>query len=118
MGRMTVCFAQALAAWGSGDFSAVLKRDIERLSVLELPLQQGLTTGSYALDEGPGVMILGVYASEHGIHARARLFYRSVIAGCSCGDDPTPVDICNEQCEVALLIDKRSAETTIKLVQT
>jgi len=110
-------FAQALAAWGHDNFKAVLKRDIEQLSAIELPLQQGLSTGNYALDHDIGGMILGVRASKSCIHVKAGIFYYSIIAGCSCADDPTPVDERNEYCEVELVIDKISAEVTITLVQ-
>ena len=104
---------QALAAWGSPEFPAAVKRDIERLSAMELPLQQELSTGSYALDRDVGAMILAVHESEQSIHVKAGIFYTSVIAGCSCADDPTPVDERQEYCEVLLVIDKISADTVI-----
>lgn len=81
----------------------------------QLPLQQGLSAGSYALDNKPSVMIISVSEGEDFIRARAGIFYTSIIAGCSCADDPTPVSELNEYCEVQLDIDKKTAETTVTL---
>jgi flagellar hook-basal body complex protein FliE len=109
-------FAQALSAWGTPDFKAVLKQEIEKLSYKELPLQQGLTTGSHALDSDIQAMILNMQESETSIQVKAGIFYKAIIAGCSCSDDPTPIDECNEHIEVKIEIDKESAEVIIKLL--
>jgi len=109
-------FTQALNAWGTVDFKVVLKREIEQLSVNELPLQQGLATGSHALDDDIEVMILNVQESDTSIQVKAGIFYKAIIAGCSCSDDPTPVDECNEFIEVIIDIDKALAEATITLL--
>jgi len=109
-------FTQALSAWGTSDFKTVVKQKIEQLSVNELPLQQGLTTGSHALDDDIQGMILNVQESEACIRVKAGIFYKSIIAGCGCADDPTPIDECNEFCEVLIEIDKASAEATITLL--
>jgi len=47
---------------------------------------------------------------------KAGIFYKSIIAGCSCSDDPSPIDEVDEHCEVMIEIDKRSAEATITLL--
>jgi len=107
---------QSLAAWGSPDFKSILKHEIEQLDTLLLPLQQGLTTGSHALDGNIEVMILSVSETEGTIHAKAAILYQSIIAGCSCADDPTPMDERNEYCEVRLDIEKSTAETTVTLI--
>ncbi|NWF38496.1 hypothetical protein F3F96_05055 [Mariprofundus sp. NF] len=109
-------FTQAISAWGTADFKAVLMREIEGLSANELPLQQGLTTGSHALDDDIQAMILNVQETESSIRVKAGIFYKAIIAGCSCSDDPTPIDECNEHCEVMIEIDKKSAEATITLL--
>jgi hypothetical protein len=105
-----------VSAWGTPDLKTVLKREIKKLSYEELPLQQGLTTGSHALDDDIEVMILNVQESETSIQVKAGIFYKAIIAGCSCSDDPTPIDECNEHIEVTIEIDKESAETTITLL--
>jgi hypothetical protein len=109
-------FTQVLSAWSTPGFKAVLKREIEKLSYKELPLQQGLATGSHALDHDIEAMILNVQESETSIRVKAGIFYKATITGCSCSDDPTPIDECNEHCEVMLEIDKNSAVVTITLL--
>ncbi len=109
-------FREALSAWGRPDFKAELKREIERLSYKELPLQQALTTGSYALDKDIEAMVIHMQESETSIQMKAGIFYKAIIAGCSCSDDPTPIDECNEHCEIMIEIDKKSAATTITLL--
>jgi hypothetical protein len=106
---------QALSAWNSLTFNDVLKRELEQLGAAELPLQQCLTASSHALDDPVSVMIIGV-ANEAGlIHAKVGIFFSGVIAGCSCADDPTPVEVQNEYCELSLAIDKSTAEATITI---
>ena len=82
----------------------------------ELPLQQGLSSGSVALDDNVEAMIISVSETATAIHAKAGIFYQSIIAGCSCSDDPTPTDICNEHCEVLIKINKSTADTTVLLI--
>ncbi|MFA7239551.1 MAG: hypothetical protein WC091_05510 [Sulfuricellaceae bacterium] len=107
---------KSLAAWGSADFSSILKQEIEQLGGGQLPLQQGLTVSSIALDNRLEAMVLGVSEQAGAIRARVGLFYTGMIAGCSCADDPTPAALQNEYCEVQVDIDKATAETRITLL--
>lgn len=104
---------KSLSVWGTPAFRETLKREIEDLGATHLPLQQGLSTGSYAIDDGLQAMILGVAEGPTTIRVQAGLFYSGIIAGCSCADDPTPVEAHSEYCEVALDIDKATGETTV-----
>jgi hypothetical protein len=61
-------------------------------------------------------MIIGVSEAAGLIRVKAGIFYTGVIAGCSCADDPTPVDELNEYCVLQLGIDKKTAETTVTLL--
>lgn len=106
----------SLKAWGSADFSAVLKDEIGRLDASCLPLQQGLTASSHALDGTHSAMILGVDDMPGCIQARMGIFYSGILAGCSCADDPTPVEPQNEYCEVLVSINKANAAAFIKLL--
>lgn len=108
--------SKALDAWGTPGFEETLKRELEQLDAGRLPLQQGMATGSYAVDNKLGVMIISVSDETDVIHARAGIFYSGIIAGCSCADDPTPIDENTEYCEVQLDIDKRTAVTTVRLL--
>jgi hypothetical protein len=47
---------------------------------------------------------------------KAGVFYTGIIAGCSCSDDPSPVDEQNEYCDLLFTIDKLTAETQITLL--
>lgn len=106
----------ALNAWGVPDFESVLKKEIEQLGAEHLPLQQGLSTGSYALDNKLQAMIISVSEDAGFIRAKAGIFYAGILTGCSCADDPTPVNEESEYCVVRLDISKSTAETTVALV--
>lgn len=103
---------RSLRDWGRPTFEATLKQEIEQLDVEQLPLQQGISSGSYALAEPVTATILNVIELERVIRVKAGIFFSSVIAGCSCADDPTPVDKITEYCEVQLDIDKANAAVT------
>lgn len=107
---------KALNAWGTPGFDDILKEEIRRLGGARLPLQQGLSAGSHALDNDLQAVILGVSEEAGVIRAKAGIFYAGVIAGCSCADDPTPVNEHTEYCVVQLDIDKRTAETIVTLL--
>jgi len=82
----------------------------------QLPLQQGLSTGSYAIDDKFNVMIISVSEVVGSIRVKAGIFYSGIIAGCSCADDPTPVNEESEYCVVQLDINKQTAATTVVLL--
>jgi hypothetical protein len=106
---------QALRAWGTPDFRAVLEQEIAR-GADQLPLQQGLSSGNYVTADPVTVMITSVAELENIIRVRAGIFYQGVLGGCSCSDDPTPASEINEYCEVLLDIDKTTAATAVELV--
>jgi len=108
--------SRALNAWGTPEFSAILVQEIEQLTIDQLPLQQGLSTGSHALDNRLRAMIISVADEGNCIRAKAGIFYTGIIAGCSCMDDPTPLNEESEYCEVQLDIDKATAGTMVVLL--
>ena len=107
---------KTLDAWGTPGFKDILKREIEQMQAGQLPLQQGLSTGSYAIDSNLQAMIIGVSETAGCIRVKAGIFYSGIIAGCSCADDPTPVNEESEYCVVLLEINKLTAETTVALL--
>jgi hypothetical protein len=107
---------ESLHAWGTPQFNTALKRELESLRVEQLPLQQGLVSGSYVLDDKHSVMIISVDEAAVFIRAKVGVFFSGIIAGCSCADDPTPVEALNEYCELWVEIDKRNGEAKISLV--
>jgi hypothetical protein len=110
---------RTLNAWQTPAFSAVLKDEIARLPADLLPLQQGLAQSSHVSpDNKLGVMILNVAdAGPDCLCVKVGLVYTGIIAGCSCADDPTPIDEINEYCEVLFAIDKKTADTTVTLLR-
>jgi hypothetical protein len=109
-------FTNALNAWGTPEFNGILKQEIEQLTIEQLPLQQGLTSSSHALDDRLRAVIISVVDERRVIRAKAGIFYTGIIAGCNCADDPSPVNEESEYCEVQLDIDKTTAETTVVLL--
>ncbi len=108
--------SKSLVAWRTPDFENILKAEIEQLGAEQLPLQQGLSTSSYALDDKLKVRIICVSEEANSIRAKVGIFYAGIIAGCSCADDPTPVEEQVEYCVVQLEINKITAETTAVLL--
>lgn len=111
-----VRFEKAVSAWGGPGFEAALKKGIERLDGATLPLQQGLSTGSYALGDKLSAMIISSADRGPGIRVKAGIFFASVVAGCACTDDPTPVNEETEYCVVRLEIDKTTGSVTFVLL--
>lgn len=108
---------KAARAWGGPDFKDVLKAELESLAEDELPLQQGLSTGSYVTDGRRQAMILNVSDAGERIRAKAGIFYTGILTGCACADDPTPVNEESEYCEVSVEIDKRTGEALVALAE-
>ena len=105
-----------LKAWGSSEFEAVLVGELTALGADGLLLHRGLTHGSYALDEGITVMVLGASEGDGRLLIKVAVHYLGVIAGCSCADDPTPPDTTTEYVELEVGIDKDTADARIEIV--
>ncbi len=103
-----------LSAWGDRGFEHILKQELV-LNAAHLPLQQGLSTGNYVADAPITATIINVIDKQGVIQVRVGIFFQSLIGGCSCADDPTPVSEINEYCELLLEIDKKTALTGVVL---
>ena len=111
-----ICLPNTTKSWGVLSFKAVFKAEVELLDSQLLPLQQALMQGSYVSESKFSAMVLG-FSEEAGIiFARAGIFYTSIIAGCNCADDPSPVDEQSEYCELQFEINKVTTEATVKLL--
>lgn len=108
-----IYLSQSLLAWNSPNFDDVLKREIGQLDAAQIPLQQGLSATSYALDDKFDVMIISVADDPGFIHAKVGIFYCGILGGCSCADDPTPIEPQSEYCEVRVTINKTTAQATV-----
>lgn len=108
--------SNALNALGTPEFEAVLKQEIARLDARDLPLQQALTRSSHVSDRALQAMVLGVHEDDDRIRVRTGIFFTGVIAGCSCADDPTPIDELNEYCVLQFDIDRANGDATVTLL--
>jgi len=104
---------QSLRAWGTPEFEGVFKQELAQVGNHVLPLQQALSVGSHVTDTQPTVMVIGVTETETTLRIHTGIFFISIIAGCSCADDPTPMSEYPEHCELAVEIDRVSAETEL-----
>ena len=111
-----ILLTDAAQAWGTGAFESVLKEELKSLGLNGLPLQQGLSSSSVALDDSLQVVLLSVGDDTGQILVRAGLFYTGIIAGCSCADDPGPVEEQTEYCEVTVKILKATGAASIELI--
>lgn len=105
----------AARAWGTADFPATLKRELAAHAA-ELPLQQALTGTSAVSDEAVTVVLLDAQADTGQIHAKVGVFFGGILAGCSCADDPTPVEPQTEYCELRLILDRTIGQATVELI--
>ena len=108
---------RTLYAKDSADLAAIFKQELAQQDRAHLPLQQGLRHGSSVLDTPLTVLMHGAHMTPQQLHIHAGIFYQSVTAGCSCADDPTPLNVHTEYCEVQVLIDTRDAQTTVQLIK-
>jgi hypothetical protein len=107
---------QSLAAWLTPAFEEVFKCEVEHLGVRALPLQQGLSQGSYASDRDIRVIVISSAAMQGVIQVKAGIFYTGILPGCACTDDAAPDNEYTEYCEVQICIDRQTAESTVSLL--
>lgn len=107
----------SLAHWRHDDFNEVFVTELAGLTADQLPLYQLMALGSMISDEAPKFMINGSDEDSSTITVRTGVFFSSIIAGCSCADDPTPIDLNTEYGELAFTISKADAQTVISVVK-
>lgn len=112
-----IILAESLKAWGSPGFEETFSAEVGSLDSTQLSLQKALKQSSYVSGNDFTVIILNTSETEYDIEVKTGIFYSGIIAGSCCADDPTPMDQQIEYCELQFVINKLSAETTIKLLQ-
>lgn len=110
--------SKTLNAWHTDKFTGTFQKEITNLAIMEQILQQGLSHTSYAKADNLEIIILNKQEKPKFIEIKTGIFYYGVIAGCSCNDDPTPVDEITEYCEIKFKINKLNAEAEIALLET
>ena len=103
---------ESARAWGTADFPAALKRELAARAD-ELPLQQALSGTSAVADEPVTVVLLAAQADATTIHVRAGIFFAGILAGCSCADDPTPIEPQTEYCELEVAIERATGNASL-----
>jgi hypothetical protein len=110
-------FPKTLLAWDTPEFRAIFLAELTQFGPGVLPLQQGLEHSSYALEDDIRLVVVGMEQAGDAIHVQVGIFYTGLVPGCSCADDPTPVEPQNEYCEARVIIDRASGEAVISLVE-
>ena len=115
-----ITLPNTLKAWQESGFdegfTLSFKQEIALLDHKHLPLQQGLSLSSYVSNEKVSAIVHNTDETPNNIIVKSGVFYTGIIAGCSCSDDPTPLDTQNEYCDLMIYIDKLTAETSVKLI--
>lgn len=104
---------QSLRAWSTPEFERVFKQELSQIGNHVLPLRQALSVGSHVTETLPTVMVISAVETTTTIRIHAGIFFTSIIAGCSCADDPTPMSEYPEHCELEVDIDRLSAGATL-----
>ena len=107
-------FSLLLQCQNKSELQAAFKQAAQFLDAEQLNLQQVVSQGSMALNEDIEVMLLATEQNDQQLIIKAGIFYRSLIAGCNCADDPSPVDTLQEYCEARFIIDRQDGSYAIK----
>lgn len=110
---MCLSLPKSLAAWPGEAFTGVLLDELALANPASLRLERLLQHGSHIVDT-PEFMLLGTEADTKNLRVRVGVFLHSVMAGCACADDPTPMDIMNEYGELRLTIDRDTAGVEVQ----
>ncbi|MEW6765485.1 MAG: hypothetical protein AB1344_06840 [Pseudomonadota bacterium] len=97
------------------DFNRVLLDDLMRQGALARPLQQGLRYGSVALLEDVKLGIFECEMSDAALRIKVGVYYSSIITGCNCIDDPSPLSEMPEYVELFIDIDRATAGARVSL---
>jgi len=111
-----ISLPDVLQAADEAELKSRLKQALEKVDGTSLPLQQGLTRSSYTDCKDFSVTVLGLTRGPQKIRAKVGIFYKGIVAGCNCADDPSPVPEIDEYCELELSIDSASGDTELVLV--
>ncbi|MDD4887730.1 MAG: hypothetical protein PHO64_12540 [Thiomonas sp.] len=104
------------AAWAQPDFQSVLLAELQQSGALVRPLQQSITRGSHALTDDVCLMVLQRGESADSLQVKAGLSYFSIIPGCACEADPTPMSELPEYVELQIDIQCSDGAATLRLL--
>ncbi|MFI9654417.1 hypothetical protein ABGV17_06765 [Guyparkeria sp. GHLCS8-2] len=101
-----------------GELEAIFKAELAALPADDLPLQQGMAHGSVAKGDALSAMVIGSEIDSSQVRIRAGLFFASVVAGCACTNDPTPMNDESEYCEVEFVIERPGGAARVRLLES
>lgn len=126
-----IYLTQTLAAWDSPQRDAVLKQELERVDPGLLPLREAMAHGNQVAAEPFRVLVLttgddevgagnekdagGAGAEGSDYRARVGLLFGSLVGGCQCADDPSPLEALPEYAELEIRIDRRTGAARWRL---
>ena len=112
MGPLVATLVNSARAWNTDAFPAVLKAEIRNMGPGFLPLQKA-ASGWNVDESGIQITVLGSSDSATEIHINIGIFFTEIIAGCSCGDEPSAS---HAYCELRISIDKTNGQARFELM--
>lgn len=100
----------------TGEIEATFKEELAATSPDALPLQQGMAHGNVADGDGLSAMVIKTEIDADRIRIHAGLFFSSVVAGCACHNDPTPMGAEAEYSEALFEIERPGGATRVSLL--
>jgi hypothetical protein len=113
---MTCSLTDSLQAWNHPDFAQTLQAELLRSGALVGPLQQGMAHGSYALQDDVRLLVLQTEQNAARVRVKTGVCYSSIIPGCACEGDPTPMSELPEYVVLRIDIDRASGLAEIALI--
>jgi len=113
---MSLHLHAARAAWSQPDFQSVLLAELLQSGALVGPLQKGISRGSHALTDDVCLMVLQRDERADCLQVRAGLSYFSIIPGCACEADPTPMSELPEYVELQIDIQRADGAATLNIL--
>jgi len=104
----------ALNSWGKESFQQSFQQEMELFRKDVLPLSEVVGEGNSVYDGDLGVIVNAVSDDEYAIRVRAGVFFAEIVSCVSCGEGP-PID--EAYCEMEVVIDKVTAETTFSVIK-
>jgi hypothetical protein len=104
---------ETLQAGPSGSFARTLKRELESLPAGSLPLQKAAVHCGIIDDSNISVTVIRTSQNPTSLQATVGVFFTEIVAGCVCGEDPSPV---NAYCEIQIGIDKTTADVDFQVI--
>ena len=113
---MTLTLPETCTAWSQPDFGTVLLTELRQTGALPGLLQQGLSRGSHVLTDDVALLVLQRSEQGDALQVKAGLSYFSIIPGCACEADPTPMSELPEYVELGIAIRRSDAVATLALL--